>query len=172
MKKFLFLIISLFILESCSSIERVATETFSDSSIKGRIEYLWFGTKKDSFNGLTVRVQDGRVLIAGKINNPEEHVQAIRLAWQAEGVKEIVDQITIGQSNWKTYAQDTWITLQIKNHLLWDLGIASSHYNISTVDGIVYILGVGENQAELDRAITQARYVQGVKHVTSYVRLK
>jgi osmotically-inducible protein OsmY len=40
------------------------------------------------------------------------------------------------------------------------------------VDGVVYLMGIAQDQAELDRVRDLARHTSGVKDVVSYVRLK
>jgi len=39
------------------------------------------------------------------------------------------------------------------------------------VQGVVYLMGVAQNQAELNRVIETARTISGVKQVVSYVKL-
>jgi osmotically-inducible protein OsmY len=170
-KKIIFIFTAIFLLENCSSVERGVKEALSDVSIKGQIEHLWFATKKDFYRELTISVNEKRVLIAGKVKSTQDHVDAIRLAWQADGVIEIIDQISIGEYSWSSYAEDAWTTLQIRNAFLFEKGLTSSHFNIFTFEGSVYLLGVADSQKELDKALTLARTIKNVKQVISYVKL-
>ena len=47
----------------------------------------------------------------------------------------------------------------------------SINYNIDVVQGIVYLMGVAQSQAELNRVIEKARTIPDVKQVVSYVKL-
>ncbi|MDB2683198.1 BON domain-containing protein [Alphaproteobacteria bacterium] len=47
----------------------------------------------------------------------------------------------------------------------------SINYNIDVVQGIVYLMGVGQTRAELNRVIETARTIPDVKQVVSYVKL-
>jgi hypothetical protein len=50
--------------------------------------------------------------------------------------------------------------------------VQSINYTVETVGGTVYLMGIGQNQHELDRAINHARTTKYVKNVVSYVRLR
>lgn len=171
-KKIILISCAAFILENCSSIERATSEAFGDMNVKGRIEHLWFTTKKDFYKDLTITVVERRVLLTGVVATPQDHVEAVRLAWQAEGVKEVVDKIKIGEAGWGSYTSDSWITLQVKNALLFEKGVNSTRYTTLTVDGVVYLLGVADDQTELDKVLTLSRTIKGVKQVVSYIRLR
>ncbi len=171
-KKIILTSCAAFILTNCSSLERAGSEAFSDINVKGRIEHIWFATKKDFYKNLTITVVERRALLTGTVSTPEDHVEAVRLAWQAQGVKEVIDKIKIGELTWGSYASDSWITLQIKNALLFEKYVNSTRYTILTVDGVVYLLGVADDQKELDKVLTLSRTVKGVKQVISYIRLR
>ena len=172
LKKLTLLIITLFFIEACSSIEKGVNEALSDVTIKGQIEYLWFETKKDFYKNLKIIVDERRVLIAGTVESPQDHIDAINLAWKADGVLEIIDEIKVGKYSWESYSQDSWIGLQIRNAFLFEKGLSSTKFTIFTVEGIVYLLGVASNQKELDKALILSRTVKGVKAVKSYIRLQ
>ncbi len=125
------------------------------------------------FRDLSVTVKEGRVLLTGTVPSPDMRVEAVRLAWQAPGVKQVLNEISVNHS--ESIAGDlvdTWITSNIKTRLMFDKYVQSINYNIDTVDGNVYVMGVAQNQSELDRVLAYARNTNHVKNVISYVRLK
>ena len=146
----------------------------SDLQIKGEIQHLWFGSKKqDVFKNLSLTVESGKALVSGTLQHPEDHIEAIRLAWDAKHVKEVIDEIKVGKSqDFTDYALDAWITTQAKNSILWEKNVNSTNYNISTINKSVYVMGIAESQDELDRVLAQIRHVKDVKNVVSYVKLK
>ncbi len=172
LKKLSLLTLIFFVLAGCAPLERGISETFSDSNIKGQIEYLWFETKKDFYKNLNITVDQRRVLIVGNVESPQDHIEAIDLAWKADGVLEIIDEIKVGEYSWGSYTQDAWISLQIRNAFIFEKGLSSTKFTVFTVEGIVYLLGVASDQRELDKALTLARTIKGVKAVKSYIRLK
>ena len=98
--------------------------------------------------------------------------EAVRLAWQAEGVKEVINEIQIADSDLGDFASDTWISTNLKSKLLFDSKIASINYSVETVRGVVYLIGVAQSQEELDRVTNHARSLEYVKKVVSYVKIK
>jgi osmotically-inducible protein OsmY len=65
-----------------------------------------------------------------------------------------------------------FIRTEIAADLLTDRSIRDVNYSIDVVNGVVYLSGVAQNQAELDRVIARAGRFRGVKRVESYVVLK
>ncbi len=97
----------------------------------------------------------------------------MRLAWQAEGVKEVINEIQVtDRGGLVDYARDTWISAQLTTKLLLDKAIKAINYNVETVNGVVYMIGIAQDQAELERATNHARTIPNVAKVVSHVRLK
>ncbi len=97
----------------------------------------------------------------------------MRLAWQATGVKEVINEITVaptGRS--KDYVRDTWITAQLKTKFLFDKAVTAINYSVDTVNYTVYLFGIAQDKAELERVINHARNVKFVRRVVSHVLLK
>lgn len=144
----------------------------NDASIKAQINDLWFKHDMKMFSKLSMTIDQGRVLLTGVVQNPEHRVEAVRLAWQPKGVKQVINEIRVGESSsWGTIARDEWINAELKTRLIANKGVQSINYNIETVQGSVYLMGVARNQDELDRVIRVARGIKGVKEVISYVKL-
>ena len=145
----------------------------SDTEIRARINALWSEKDERMWRKIGLQVNEGRVLLTGTVDSPEMRLEAVRLAWQAKGVKEVINEIQIAKSEGISgFARDTWISTQLKTELLFDSKVSSINYSIETVDGVVYLLGVAQSQAELDRVTDHARSLDYVKKVVSYVRVK
>lgn len=56
--------------------------------------------------------------------------------------------------------------------MTFDKKILSINYTIETVNQIIYIMGIAQNQEELDRLIQHAKNIANVKKVVSYARIK
>jgi osmotically-inducible protein OsmY len=143
-----------------------------DEAIRIKISDLWFKRSTDMFAKLNLNVNQGRVLVTGVVQHPEDRVEAIRLAWQPKGVKQVINEIRVGKSGTVgSFAQDTWIAGQLRTRLTFEKYIQSINYSIEVVQGTVYLMGVAQDQPELDRTIGVARRIKGVKEVISYVKL-
>jgi osmotically-inducible protein OsmY len=148
--------------------------TAKDIAIQAQINELWFSHDIEMFRKLDLTVNQGRVLITGIVQDPEHRVEAVRLAWQPSGVTQVINEIRVAEEGGGVmgFARDTWITTQIRTKITFDRDILSINYNIETVQGTVYLMGVAQSQRELNRVIETARTVADVKQVVSYVKVR
>ena len=134
-------------------------------------QYVRAGLKLTTTIG--VEVYEGRVLLTGATTDTRLSDQAVKLAWKVDGVKEVLNEIqTTKNTSASDYAQDTWITAQLKSKLTFDKEILAINFVVETVNGTVYLIGVGQNQAEVDRVVKHANGIKFVRKVISHVRLK
>lgn len=155
--------------------ERTMGEAIDDVSILTEIksEYV----QKDVnhlFHDINIEVHEGRVLLTGIVEKPEHRKDAVRLAWQPDNVREVINEIQVSSKgeNPKEYARDSWITAQIKARLLVYKDIKSINYSVETVNGTVYLMGVAQSKKELDDVAYVASKVKGVNKVISHARIK
>ena len=70
------------------------------------------------------------------------------------------------------YAKDVWISTKLRTRLLADSKVSAINYSIETVNRTIYLLGIAQSAAELERVKGHARDIEGVRNVVSYVVLK
>jgi len=158
---------------TASQSERGLKGTAEDIAIKTEINHYLFQKDVDLFSAVGLSVEDGRVLLTGSVPKPEDRIEAARLAWQADGVREVINEIqVVDKSDIVDKARDTWIETQLETKMLFDSGISSINYDVDTVNGTVYLFGIAQDSAELQRVINHARNLEYVRNVVSYVRTK
>jgi len=156
-----------------ASSEKGIGGTVDDTVIRATINSLWMDINIDMWRELGLDVSEGRVLITGKVDKPEWRVDAVKAAWRAQGVKEVINEVKVSdQGGPGNYARDVWISSQLRSRLLFDKQVMSVNYSIDTVDQVVYLMGIARNQKELDVVINYARSLSYVKQVVSYVILR
>lgn len=147
------------------------TSAATDLRIKAMISERWFSYKVDTFTKLNLTVDQGRVLITGTVQNPDDRVEAVRLAWQVNGVKQVINEIRVADAEGLgDFVKDGWITTRLRTAMTFEKGIQSINYSIDTVNGTVYLMGVARSQEELDKVMGLARTIPNVKQVISYVK--
>lgn len=152
--------------------EKGFRRTMSDTEIRIAINDLWLKADEEMFRKVNLQVQEGRVLLTGNVRLPEQRVEAVRLAWQAPGVREVINEIEVtDKSGLGNLTRDTWISTQLKSTLVFDKDVSSIDYSIETVNQVIYLMGVARSQAELDRVIGHAKEISYVRRVVSYVLL-
>lgn len=143
----------------------------SDTVIKAKINDAWLNYDVGTFGKLSTTIEQGRVLITGVVQDPNHRVEAIRLAWQVKGVKQVINEIRVADSEGFTgFVRDKWITSRLRTAITIDRGVQSINYSIDTVQGVVYLMGYAQSQTELNRVIETARTISNVKQVVSYVK--
>ena len=154
--------------------ERTAGTAVDDAGILIKIKHQYAEADyKDLLANVEIKVNEGRVLLTGNVDKADSQIEAVRLAWQVNGVKEVVNEVQVSdKAGFTNYARDVWISTQVKTRLLFAKNIRSVNYSIITVNQTVYMTGIAQDQDELDRATYVASTTSYVQHVTSYVRLK
>ena len=154
--------------------ERSLGDAIDDAVIETRIGWELYSNEvnKDLFVDVDVESVEGRVLLTGSVKKPEYRVEAVRLAWQPEGVKEVINEVQVtDEGGFINYSRDVWITATLRSKILLEKTIKSVSYNVETVNGIVYLIGIAQDDAELNRVIQIARTLSYVKKVISHVRV-
>jgi osmotically-inducible protein OsmY len=158
---------------TAASEERGLGQAVNDNGIMLGIENAMLQTDAGLVTKVDVNVHEGRVLLAGQVDRPEDRVTAVKLAWQQANVVEVINEIKVANSeSVGEYLHDAWLAQTLRNDLLFDSQIRSINYNVDCVAGTIYLMGVAQNQAELQRVIDHARDISYVRNVISFVRLK
>ena len=93
-------------------------------------------------------------MLTGLVDNQEIRIDAVRLVWEVEGVKEIINELEIGnRTTLKDYASDLWINTQARAVAAKTVGIKSITYNFETIQGKIYIAGISVRPDLLDEMI-------------------
>ncbi|HXQ52971.1 MAG TPA: BON domain-containing protein [Stellaceae bacterium] len=153
--------------------ERSLSDTARDAGIHAVIAQAWKKYNVKMFEDLDTTVYEGRVLITGDVPTEEWRAEAVKLAWQTDRVKEVYDEIQVGpEEGFGQDMGDTAITSKLKTQIIADADVKSINYTVTTVKGVVYIIGSARSQAEIDRVIDHARNIGDVRRVVSYVRIR
>jgi osmotically-inducible protein OsmY len=98
---------------------------------------------------------------------------AIQLAWKASGVREVLNEVEVGDTGGlRTYWNDSTIVRELEGRLLLERGVNSLNYSVESYNGVVFLLGVAQDQTELNRVLQLARNIGAVKKVVNHVLLK
>ncbi len=115
---------------------------------------------------ISTKVLDGNIFLSGKVDEPEEKLKIIKMAWETKGVRSVKTAITIkGQSNFKNSAKDALITTQLRTAIIFNKDIKATNYNLDTISGKIYIFGISMTKEEKSKIIEEAKEIHGVKEV-------
>lgn len=120
-----------------------------------------------------IEVYEARVLLTGFVANEDVRANAVRLAWKTDGVAEVINEIVVTtEGGMIDTARDAWITGQLQSKLTFDDSIMAINYAVETVGGVVYLIGIAQSEAELERVTNHARSISYVQRIISHVRVK
>ena len=86
-----------------------------DATIKVNISARFLNAGNNIFIDVETTVLEGRVLLTGLVENQEVRIEAVRLVWEVDGVKEVINEIEVGnRETIKDYANDLWINTQAR----------------------------------------------------------
>ena len=186
MKNLLFISIVIFFLQSCApfigtvgmvslgaaSKEKGLATSINDNLIKAKIANFVFKLDKNLISNTRIFVNNGSVLLTGKVGNLSDKIEFTKLAWTVRGVNEVNNEIQItDKSLIKNIARDVASMGEIRARIMSDKGINSINYSIDVVNDKVYLSGVASSKEEMLLVKNHASSARFVKEVYNYIIL-
>ena len=157
---------------AASESEKGLGTTINDTIIHAAITESMFKKDVNKFLGVKIRVDDGVVLLTGKVDNPQIRVEATRISWEPRGVIEVVNEIQVSEkSSIKDIAKDLAASTTIKGKLVADKNIKSVNFNIDVVNGVAYLSGVARTQKEMNLVLAYTRETLYINQLVNYIQL-
>ena len=153
---------------------RTVGDTIDDVTIATKIKKAFLTEGFTSlYAKINTEVMQGRVLYTGSVETEEDMMQAVEIAWRQQGVKEVVNELTIEdyRSKMPQYLKDSYITTLVKTKIIANRNIRAVNYTIVTHRNTVYLFGVARSEEELQTAADLAAQVSGVEKVVSHIRI-
>ena len=153
--------------------ERSSKQAAIDILIKAKIEEAMFSNDYDKlFSKVRVIVYEGRVLLVGTVEEESIKEKASQISWKIKNVKEVANYITIGKNDLIDYVKDTRISLELRAKMLTDKEVSEVNFSVTTENRILYLVGIAQNNKELNKVIGHASNIAGVKKIVNLIKLK
>ncbi|EMK5831673.1 molecular chaperone OsmY [Citrobacter sedlakii] len=139
-----------------------------DSAITAKVKAALVDHENIKSTDISVKTDQKVVTLSGFVESQAQAEEAVKVAKGVEGVTSVSDKLHVRdgkESSVKGYAGDTATTSEIKAKLLADDIVPSRKVKVETTDGVVQLSGTVESQAQIDRAESIAKAVDGVKSV-------
>lgn len=142
---------------------------------------------------IDVDTKDRVVTLSGEVDTPQARERAMELARGTDGVRDVVDRLTVSPGATPTTGiddplqdraregadraadmmdlGDAGITTKVKSKFLGDTGVPGLKIDVDTKDGIVTLTGTVETAAEKQRAVELAKATEGVKSVVDQIKV-
>ncbi len=149
--------------------ERGLGGAVGDLAIEAAILDAWFRRDHTWPDALTVDVYDGRAMVTGILPDADDRAEALRLVWAVPDVQTVYNEIQTDARGFMDAGRDTWIGAKLSARLTFDAEVRSINYQVTTVNGVVYILGHARTRAERDRVVDHARDIEHVRKVIPHI---
>lgn len=136
---------------------------------------------------IDVDTKDKVVTLKGDVDTPAARDRAVELARATNGVRDVVDVLTLGPAPAPTtgvaeqakdaardagsMVGDAGITTAVKTKMLADTTVGGLKIDVDTKDGVVILIGNVASAAEKRRALEIARETDGVKSVKDQLKV-
>ena len=121
---------------------------------------------------VSTKVIDGHIYLNGTVDTVDEKILLTKLAWKIEGARTVKNNLKVKDKfSLKNEAKDLLITSQIKVALLANKKVKSVNYQINTVNQIIYIFGIAQNEEERREVINEGKQILDVKNVDTTIFL-
>ena len=158
---------------AASTTEKGLSTSVADTQIHAKLTDQFIQNDFTLITAVNITVNDGAVLLTGKIEKPEEKILATKLAWKIRGVREVVNELQItDSSSIKDIAKDLAASATLRGKLISDKNVSSLNYSIDVVNGTVYLSGIAADVNEMKRVVKHAREVRFTKQVVNYMILQ
>ena len=151
--------------------EKTFSESWDDATIKLGIKEKYFSYDATLFTKIDVEVELGKVLLTGVVPYGDMRLEAVRIAWQQDGVTEVLNEISIDTGyGLDDIAKDKFISTQLYTRIFTDSNVKKFKYDFEVQKQIVYLFGVSSNEQEINRVIDHAKNIKGVLDIVNYIQ--
>jgi len=152
--------------------ERPVGQHFDDVSIATEIDGRLIAEKDMPSRWVSIEVIEGVVILTGYLPSQSHIDRVLLIARSVQGVKDIDNQLYIGEPSVSSLFSDSWITTQVKTKFFNDELVSMISVHVETVAGRVYLQGVLASEAQRYRAMELTKSIKGVTAVVDLLRLQ
>ncbi len=149
--------------------DRSLFNVLDDLSIKNTIKNAFFD--EALILDVNTDVYQGMVMLTGSVKDAATRQKAADLARKVDGVRELYNDIEVTDKSWlKSLPKDMWIENTLVAQVVSTPGVSGVNYQMRAANGVVYVMGIAKNRAELDQVFALARK-SGASRIVSHVFL-
>ena len=158
---------------AASSTEKGLSTSVADAQIFAKLKDRFVKASTSLLTRVEITVNDGAVLMTGKVPTHDEKALATKLVWEVRGVREVINELQISnKSDIKDIAKDLAASASLRTKLIADKRVSSLNFDIDIVNGIVYLSGIASNAVEKNIVVAHAREVNFTQQVVDYIVLQ
>ena len=120
---------------------------------------------------IELTVFEGIVLLNGALPQTALIDEVVETVWQTKGVKQVYNYIRLGNPPPLSIVnEDAAISAKIRYELSLTKGVSSVNYKITMENGTIYLMGISENQSELEKVVAVIKNTVSVNKIIVLTR--
>ena len=157
---------------SSSAQEKGLGTSISDKVIFVKLRNAIFDWDPSVSENVSLSVNNGSILVTGKLKNSDTKVQLTKVIWEINGVKEVNNKVQVSETNnLKNIAKDLASLGEIKARLMASKELNSLNFSIDVVNNIAYISGIASSEEEISIVTQIAQEARFIKEVQNFVKV-
>lgn len=159
---------------STTRTQRAPGEQVDDAALLTSVKSALASDPITEAGEINVDVNRGIVKLSGFVDSSKEQAQAVQVARNVKGVKEVQNDIAVQKTNESTgdAIDDSVLTAKVKTALITSPDTKAHQINVETKQGVVQMSGFVDSAAAKAAATTVAKSVTGVKDVKNELSVK
>jgi len=155
------------VLGGCTSSMVAKSTQHSDAGITNVLNESLEANDKVLARQVDVQTREGVVYLTGVVETDEARREAGRVAWRTEGVRGLVNNLTVGEMTVGSWVDDVMISSKVKSKLIANSEIKAADIDVSSSQGVVTLIGRVSSATIKSDAERIARGTKGVNDVTN-----
>lgn len=150
--------------------QRSLSTLYDDEKITMAIRSKFVEDKTIHYLDISTYCYAGNVYLVGEYEKPEQKNQAVKLASQVPGVKSVTEHFLPKRKDDSCGISDNLAAeAKVRAGLIEDIDLSSTQIETKMIQCQVVLLGLVRSRADIEKAVSLAKGVSGVRSVKSYL---
>ena len=157
---------------AASTTEKGFSTSVSDGIIFTKLNEKFLQQNQSLLSRTDVEVNDGEIILTGRVKTQEDKALATKLSWGIKGVKSVINHLTVAKPpTLKQIGKDNAAVGLFRTKIGLDQDISSLNFSIDVVDGVAYLSGIAKSEIEMNKVIYHAENTRFISDVMNYITL-
>ena len=151
--------------------ERSVGKQYEDEKITMAIRKKFSDNENVKYFDISTYVYNGHVYLVGEYDSVDQKNLAVKLAREVEGVNSVTDYFLPKKKDDTCGMTDNLkLSTEVNIKLIGDKDVSSTQIEVKALQCNIILLGLVASAKDIDKAISDAKAVEGVRSVKSFIK--
>lgn len=151
--------------------DRSLSDDYNDTKLNIAIRNALSQRKLSYAVDIELTVFEGSVLLNGALPDETYIDEVVKTVWQTDGVEKVYNYIRLDEPlSIEKVNEDALVSAKIRYELSITRGVSSVNYKITMENGVVYLMGISQNQTELNNVVAVIKNTVNVDDIVILTR--